>query len=488
MQPQIGAPTVITASLASLTMETTESATEGHSASPDATTASVHRVVVVGGGFGGLFGTRMLRRAPVEVTLVDRVNHHLFQPLLYQVATGILSEGQIAPPIRNVLRRQRNARVELAEVDGFDLEARSLIAMRADGEHFSLPYDSLIVAAGAGQSYFGNDEFSRWAPGMKTINDALEVRGRILGAFEMAALEQDSEKRRAWLTFVVVGGGPTGVEIAGQIAELSRRVLPKDFHTIEPQSARVLLFDGGKAILAGFGDRLSSKGAEELERQGVEIHTESIVSGIDRLGAEIKGEDGETWRVDARTKIWAAGVQASPLAKMLAEASGAECDRAGRIAVLPDCSIPGHPEVFAIGDMMALDGLPGVAEVAMQQGIHAARTIERRLRGEDSTPFRYRDLGSMATISRFRAVVSFKGIRVAGFVGWLIWLFVHLAFLTGFKNRFITILQWTLSFLGKGRNERTLTFQQIVGRVAIEEAGGRPFLLRLASDQATDRD
>ncbi len=451
-------------------------------------TADPHRVVVVGGGFGGLFATRFLRRAPVEVTLVDRVNHHLFQPLLYQVATGILSEGQIAPPIRNVLRRQRNVQVELAEVDAVDLDARTVTAMRADGQHFAIPYDSLIVAAGAGQSYFGHDEFSRWAPGMKTINDALEVRGRILGAFEMAELEEDEEKRRAWLTFVVVGGGPTGVEIAGQIGELSRRVLPKDFRRIEPQTARVLLFDGGKAILAGFGDRLSSKAAKELEHQGVEIHTGSIVTGVNRYGADVKGPDGEVRRVEARTKIWAAGVQASPLAKMLAEASGAECDRAGHIAVLPDCSLPGHPEVFAIGDMMALDGLPGVAEVAMQQGIHASSTIKRRLKGDASKPFHYRDLGSMATISRFRAIVSFKGIRLSGFVGWLAWLFVHLAFLTGFRDRFTTILGWTLSFIGRGRSERTLTVQQIIARVAIEEAGGRPFLLGLASDQSAKPD
>jgi NADH:quinone reductase (non-electrogenic) len=422
--------------------------------------------VVVGGGFGGLFAARSLRRALVHVTLVDRENHHLFQPLLYQVATGILSEGQIAPPIRNVLRRQRNARVELAEVTGFDLEAHAVVAMRPDGKQFTIPYDSLIVGGGAGQSYFGHDEFSRWAPGMKTLNDALELRGRILGAFEMAALEERPEERRAWLTFVVVGGGPTGVEIAGQIAELARRVLPRDFHTIDSRAARVLLFDGGKEILAAFGDRLSSKAAKELQRQGVEIHTGSIVTGIDRGGVEVKGEDGELQRVAARTKVWAAGVQASPLARMLADASGADCDRAGRVAVLPDCSLPGHPEVFAIGDMVALDSLPGVAEVAMQQGIHASSTIKRRLRGEDSKPFRYRDLGSMATISRFRAVVSFKGIRVAGFVGWLIWLFVHLAFLTGFRNRFVTVLRWALSFVGRGRGERTISAQQVIARVA----------------------
>ncbi len=468
-------------------METVESAPEAQAPSAESRAPRAHRVVVVGGGFGGLFATRFLRRAPVEVTLVDRVNHHLFQPLLYQVATGILSEGKIAPPIRNVLRRQRNVRVELAELDGFDLEARTVTAMRPDGEHFTLPYDSLIVAAGAGQSYFGHDEFSRWAPGMKTINDALEVRGRILGAFEMAELEEDEGQRRAWLTFVVVGGGPTGVEIAGQIAELSRRVLPKDFRRIDPHTARVLLFDGGKTILAGFGDRLSAKGAKELEHQGVEIHTGSIVTGVDRYGVDVKDQDGEVQRVEARTKIWAAGVQASPLAKLLADATGAECDRAGRIAILPDCSLPGHPEVFAIGDMMSLDDLPGVAEVAMQQGIHAASTIKGRLRGEDSKPFRYRDLGSMATISRFRAVVSFKGIRVAGFLGWLIWLFVHLAFLTGFGNRFVTTLQWTLSFIGRGRSERTLTMQQIIARVALEEAGGRPFVLSLASDEPSER-
>jgi NADH dehydrogenase len=456
----------------------------------DATPASGrHRVVVVGCGFGGLFATRVLKRAPVDVTLVDRVNHHLFQPLLYQVATGILSEGQIAPPIRNVFRRQENVQVELAQVIGLDLDRRMVTALRADSTQYEIPYDSLIVAAGAGQSYFGHDEFARWAPGMKTIDDALELRARILGAFEMAALAEDPEKRRAWLSFVVVGGGPTGVEISGQIAELAHRVLPKDFKNIDPTSATVMLFDGGKEILAGFGENLSAKGAKELERQGVEIHTQSIVTKVDRHGVEVKGADGEVTRITAQTRVWAAGVQASPLAKMLADGCGAECDRAGRIAVLPDCTLPGHPEVFAIGDMMALDGLPGVAEVAMQQGIHASATIKRRLRGEnESKPFRYRDLGSMATISRFRAVVSFKGLRVSGFPGWLMWLCVHLAFMTGFKNRFTTVLQWGLAFIGRGRSERTLTMQQAIARVAILEAGGRPFLLRIAADDAPDGD
>jgi NADH dehydrogenase len=443
--------------------------------------------VVVGGGFGGLFAARTLKRAPVRVTLVDRVNHHLFQPLLYQVATGILSEGEIAPPIRGVLHSHGNVDVELAEVNGFDLEARKLTATRPDGSPIEIPYDSLIVAAGAGQSYFGHDEFSRWAPGMKTINDALELRGRILGAFEMAELEDDPVKRAEWLTFVVVGGGPTGVEIAGQIAQLSRRVLPDDFRQIDSRNAKVLLFDGGKEVLATFGDRLSGKAAKDLEGLGIELHMSSLVTDIDRTGVVVKSGDEER-RFPARTKVWAAGVQASPLARMLGEACGAECDRAGRVSVLPDCTLPGHPEVFAIGDMMSLEGLPGVAEVAMQQGLHASSTIKRRLRGKETKDFRYRDLGSMATISRFRAVVSFKGLRLSGFIGWLAWLFVHIAFLTGFKNRLATLPRWAFAFIGNSRPERAITMQQIVGRVAFEKAGGRPFLLSLATDDEASND
>jgi NADH dehydrogenase len=441
-----------------------------------------HRVVIVGGGFGGLFAARRLRRGPVRVTLLDRDNHHLFQPLLYQVATGILSEGEIAPPIRSVLHRQRNVEVELAEVTGFDLGARTVTARRPDGSPVEIPYDSLIVAAGAGQSYFGHDEFSRWAPGMKTINDALELRGRILGAFEMAELEEDPGKQQEWLTFVVVGGGPTGVEIAGQIAELSRRVLKDDFTRIDPRNARILLFDGGEGVLATFGDRLSGKAAKGLESLGIELQMSSIVTHIDRTCVVVKQGESER-RIPARTKVWAAGVEASPLASMLGEATGSEVDRAGRISVLPDCTLAGHPEVFAIGDMMSLDELPGVAEVAMQQGLHASNTIKRRLRGRESQPFRYRDLGSMATISRFRAVVSFKGIRLSGFAGWLVWLFVHLAFLTGFKNRLATIPRWAFTFIGNGRPQRTITMQQVIARVAIEEAGGRPFLLSLTSGE-----
>lgn len=341
------------------------------------------------------------------------------------------------------------------------------------------------MAAGAGQSYFGHDEFSRWAPGMKTINDALELRGRIFGAFEMAESEDDPGARRAWLTFVVVGGGPTGVEIAGQIAELARHALKGNFRRIHPDDAKVVLFDGGKEILANFGDRLSGKAAGELERLGVEIHCGSIVTGMDAFGVRVKGQDRAVQRIPSRTKVWAAGVQASPLAALLADGSGASSDRAGRIEVLPDCTLPGHPEVFAIGDMMSLDQLPGVAEVAMQSGIHAANTIKRRLSGKQAAPFKYRDLGSMATISRFRAVVSFKGLRLSGFTGWLMWLVVHVTFLTGFKNRFTSLLHWANTFLGGQRAERTLTFRQVIARVAIDQAGGDKFMQTLIPGQDT---
>ena len=422
------------------------------------TSGARHRVVIVGSGFGGLFAAKFLRRAPVDVTLIDRTNHHLFQPLLYQVATGILSAGDIAPATRDVLRKHDNVAVVLGEVTGFDLDAREVFATGADGEPLALAYDSLVVAAGVGQSYFGHDEFAQRAPGMKTLDDALAQHARIFGAFEMAELADDPDVRKEWLTFVVVGGGPTGVEISGQIAELSRRALKRNYRRFDPAvEARVILFDGGPEILASFGDRLSGKATRELERTGVEIQCHSVVTHVDADGVVVRGADGAEQRVAAKTVIWAAGVAASPLAQKLAEASGAECDRAGRISVLPDCSLPGHPEVFAVGDMMALDGLPGVAEVAMQSGIHAARTIKKRVESEaDPEPFKYRDLGSMAAVSRHRAIVSFHGIRVAGFLGWLMWLVVHLTFMTGFKNRFTALFQWAFSFVGHGRAERAL--------------------------------
>jgi NADH dehydrogenase len=445
---------------------------------------AAHRVVIVGAGFGGLFAAKFLRRAPVEVTVVDARNHHLFQPLLYQLATGILSEGEVAPPIRDVLRRHRNVTVEMATVDGLDLAERTVTARRADQTVRTYGYDSLIVATGAAQSYFGHDEFARFAPGMKTVDDALELRGRIFGAFEMAESEGDPEARRAWLTFVVVGGGATGVEVAGQIAELSRSGLAKNFRRIDPAEARVVLLDGGAEILAAFGDRLSEKAARQLRHLGVTIRTHTVVTGVDASGVDVRNVDGSTERVVARTKIWAAGVQASPLAALLAEASGAGCDRAGRIAVLDDCTLPGHPEVFAIGDMMALDDLPGVAEVAMQSGIHAANTIKRRLHGKPAARFTYRDLGSMATISRFHAVVTFKGVRLSGFLGWLVWLLVHITFLTGFKNRLAAAFHWSGTFLSGGRAQRTITVRQVVGRVALDQGGGAALTRQLLATAA----
>ena len=393
----------------------------------------------------------------VDVTLIDRRNHHLFQPLLYQVATGILSPGQIAPPLRHILRRAKNVNVDLAEVTGFDLERRIVHATRVPGHDVEVPYDTLIVAAGAGQSYFGHDELALHAPGMKTIDDALEIRRRLLGAFEMAETAIDPQEQQDWLTIAVVGAGPTGVEIAGQIRELATRSLRDDFRTFDPTSVRVLLLDGGKEPIATFGDDLSRRAARELEKLGVELRMGSRVTGIDANGLDVATSAG-TERIAAHTVVWAAGVQASPLAKLLADATGAEVDRAGRIATLPDLTLPGHPEVFAVGDMVTLNNLPGVAEVAMQGSLHAANTIMRRLRGDDEAiPYTYRDLGSVAAIGRFRAICSVGRLRLSGFAGWVVWMFVHLAFLNGMGNRFSTMIRWFRWLVGRNRVERVFS-------------------------------
>ena len=428
---------------------------------------SPHRVVIVGCGFGGLFAARALRHAPVEITVVDRTNHHLFQPLLYQVATGILSSGEIAPPIRDVLRGQRNTRVLLGEVVEIDAGRRSL-AVQTLATRWEIGYDTLIVATGAAQSYFGHDEFAAAAPGLKTIDDALEIRARIFGAFELAEREPDPAQRTRLMTFVVIGAGPTGVEMAGQIAELSRRALRRDFRSIDPRASRVLLLDGGRQLLASFPESLQRRTVKGLERLGVEIHLGVRVTGVDANGVDTSSEDPALKRIPAITKIWAAGVQASPLGRTLAEATGTAVDRAGRVQVRDDCTVPGHPEIFVIGDLMALSHLPGVAEVAMQSGVHAARTIARRLRGKPVGPFKYRDLGSMATISRFRAVVTLGRVRLSGLIGWLVWLLVHLAFLTGFKNRLATIASWTIAFIGRARPERAITVHQALGPAPVE--------------------
>jgi NADH dehydrogenase len=425
---------------------------------------SIHRVVIVGSGFGGLAAAKALRRAPADVTLIDRTNHHLFQPLLYQMATGVLAEGDIAPPTRDILRRHANTSVLLGEVVDIDLEAHE-VTLETVGRSARVGYDSLIVAAGAGQSYFGHEEFGLHAPGMKTIDDALELRGRIFGAFELAELKREESERDAWLTIAVVGAGPTGVELAGQIAELSRRALKRNFRRFNPAQARVILLDAGDTVLPSFPEPLRRRAQRDLERLGIEIVLAARVTGVDEDGLDLVRPDGSTGRIEARTKVWAAGVKASALGARLGEQSGAAVDPSGRVVVLADCTLPGHPEVFVVGDLMSLNHLSGVAEVAMQSGRHAARTIVRRLRGDDPTcEFRYRDLGTMATISRFRAVAWFGPVRLGGPVAWLLWLVIHLAFLTGFKNRVATLASWTVAFLGRGRPERTITEQQVFAR------------------------
>ena len=430
--------------------------------------AAAHRVAIVGCGFAGLFAAKALRRQRVEVTVIDRTNHHLFQPLLYQIATGILAGGDIAPPIRGVLRHQRNATVLLGEVEDIDLEARRL-AVTTLGLRSEIPYDSLILATGADQSYFGHPEFARHAPGMKTIDHALELRGRIFGAFEMAEREPDPEVRRIWLTFVIVGAGPTGVELAGQIAELARHSLQRNFRRIDPAAARVVLLDAAPALLGPFPESLRRRAVRELERMGVEIHLSSAVAGVDERGIDTNATDPALRRIEAATKIWAAGVQASPLGRIVAKAAGAEVDHAGRVQVRPDCTLPRHPEVFVVGDLMSLDHLPGLAQVAMQSGRHAAKTISCRLRGDTAErPFHYHDLGTMATISRFQAVASIGRVRAAGFPAWLLWLAVHLFAITGFKNRVAVMSGWTIAFLGRGRPQRATTMQQVFARQALE--------------------
>ncbi len=425
-----------------------------------------HRVVIIGGGFGGLPATRLLGGKDVEVTLIDRRNHHLFQPLLYQVATGMLSPGQIAPALRHVVRKAKNVSVHLAEVTGIDLEKRVVHAVYAGAFAIEYPYDSLIVAAGASQSYFGNEQFALFAPGMKTLDDALELRRRILGAFEMAEMTSDPTEKEHWLTFVIVGAGPTGVELAGQIRELATRSLRGEFGTFDASSSRVILVDGGTKPLATFGDQLSTKAAQTLSHLGIELLMESKVVGVDASGVDIAGQDA-TSRIEAHTTIWAAGVAASPLAALLAQGSGAEVDRAGRIKVLADLTLPGHPEVFAVGDMTSLDNLPGVAEVAMQGSLHAANTVLRRLKGKDTKEFVYRDLGSVATIGRFRAIVSVKGIKLSGLAGWFVWMFVHLAFLSGFGNRLTTMMRWLRSMIGRSRVEREFNVAHTGGDLSL---------------------
>jgi NADH:ubiquinone reductase (H+-translocating) len=437
----------------------------------DSTTTGRPRVVIVGSGFGGLFAAQALRRAPVDVTLIGKTSHHLFQPLLYQVATGILSEGEIAPATREILRRHENTSVVLGEVTDIDLAART-VTSTVLGRTTVHRYDELVVAAGAGQSYFGSDRFAEFAPGMKSIDDALELRGRIFGAFELAELATEQEEIDRLMTFVVVGAGPTGVEMAGQIAELAHRTLRRDFRRIDPTTSRIILLDAAPTVLPSFGEKLGGRARRHLNKIGVEVQLGAMVTDVDADGLEVKDADGQVRRIPAATKIWAAGVQASPLGKLLGEQSGAQVDRAGRIAVQPDLTLPGHPEVHVVGDMASLDKLPGVAQVAIQGGRYAAEAITRRLAGKPAQgPFRYRDKGSMATISRFAAVADIGTLKFEGFIAWVLWLVVHLFYIVGFKSRITTVLHWAVSFLGRGRSQRVATQQQVYGRLALEHAG-----------------
>jgi len=445
-----------------------------------------HRVVVIGSGFGGLFAAKALRRAKVDVTLVAKTSHHLFQPLLYQVATGILSEGEIAPSTREVLAKQRNARVLLGTVTDVNLEARTVTSKVLDRTTVT-PYDTVVVAAGAGQSYFGNDHFAQYAPGMKTIDDALELRGRIFQAFEWAELASTPAEIQRIMTFVVIGAGPTGVEMAGQIAELSRRTLRHDFRRINPADARIILLDAASQVLPSFGDHLGERARDRLTDIGVEVQLGAMVTGMDATGIDVRDADGTSRRIESVCKVWAAGVQASPLGKQLAEQTGARLDRAGRIEVNEDLTLPGHPEVFVVGDMATIAGYPGVAQVAIQGSRFAAENIKRLLDGRPlNTTFRYRDKGSMATISRFSAVASIGRMHFTGFFAWLLWLAVHLVYIIGFKHRITTLLHWTVSFLGRSRSERTVTEQQVFARNAIATLGEAyaPSLPRVPADRS----
>jgi NADH:quinone reductase (non-electrogenic) len=420
------------------------------------------RVVIVGGGFAGLFAVRALGRAPVQVTLIDRAEHHLFQPMLYQCATGIMSEGKIAYPLRELLRKHDNVEFVLAEVTGIDAAGRRVLARRPLGRQIEFGYDYLILAAGVRQSYFGHYEYAPIAPGMKTIEDAMKIRRRIFGAFEMAESADDPAERARWLTFALVGAGPTGVELAGQIREVATKTLRREYRHIKPEDARVLLFDGGDAPLAMFGPKLSAMAARQLGQLGVELHMGSIVTHVDAGGLQVKDHDGKLTTYDTWNVLWTAGVEAPPLAAAVAKATGAEQDRAGRLVCGQDLSLPGHPDILVTGDMMSLDKLPGVAEVAMQTGLYAGRKIRQEAQGNTyDKPFKYHDLGSAAYISRGKAVVSAFKMHFGGFPGWVVWLFIHIGFLTGFRNRIGALFSWWFAFTRDLRRERTFTLDDM---------------------------
>jgi NADH:ubiquinone reductase (H+-translocating) len=414
-----------------------------------------HQVVILGGGFGGLYAAKALKQAPTQITLLDRRNFHLFQPLLYQVATGSLSPGEIASPLRRVLHSQQNARVLLGQAVDLDADRRRVIL--ADGE---VQYDTLIVATGSTDFYFGHDEWQQRAPGLKTIEEATEIRSKILYAFEAAEKESDPVKQRAWLTFVIVGAGATGVELAGALGEIAHEMLHRDFRSIDSTKAEILLLEGGPRVLPAYPADLSAKAEASLIRLGVTPRTNVMVTGIDETSVTVKTSSGVD-RINARTVIWAAGVRASSFGDVLKQRAGAQLDRGGRVLVGPDLSVPGHPEILVIGDLAHFeqDGkmLPGVAPVAMQQGAYAAKVIQKRLRGEASDNFRYLDKGSLAVIGRASAVADIHGLHISGVLAWLTWLFVHLLYLVEFSNRVLVFIQWGFLYLTYNQGARLIT-------------------------------
>jgi NADH dehydrogenase len=418
--------------------------------------AGSHKVVIIGGGFGGLTLARSLKNAPVDVTLLDRVNYHLFQPLLYQVATGSLSPANIAAPLRQVLRKQQNTTVLLAEATDIDVQNRYVILK--DGK---IPYDSLVVASGSSHQYFGHDEWEKSAPGLKTVEDATDMRSRILLAFEAAERESDPEKRRAWLTFVIVGGGPTGVELAGALGEIANDTLRHDFRDIDPSTSQIILVEGTERILPTYPPSLSEAARKMVERLGVTVRTGAFVVDVQPESVSIRAGD-RTEKIETRTILWAAGVLASPLGRALEKEAGAPLDRASRIIVQPDMTVPGHPEIFVIGDLANFSHqggkpLPGVAQPAIQQGRYVAKVIRNRLKNQSTEPFHYTDMGNLAVIGRGAAVADLVRFRLAGWPAWLIWIFVHLMNNVQFQNRLLVFWQWAWLYLSYDRSARLIT-------------------------------